>query len=118
MSDEGKQHLRGTIFCQSVLNITKGIKFYLFSSDAVPEYALQGVVALAVVLPNPPFCYLLLSVHQKMLVNTKSRARLSKRLVSLQSIERLIFQSAKMDDDHPNRFISAQCVRNRNLLRT
>ncbi|GMS94440.1 hypothetical protein PENTCL1PPCAC_16615, partial [Pristionchus entomophagus] len=43
------------------------------------QQALSTLLAFVVALPNVPFCYLLLSMHQKLVINSKSRARLSQR---------------------------------------
>ncbi|GMS81924.1 hypothetical protein PENTCL1PPCAC_4099, partial [Pristionchus entomophagus] len=43
------------------------------------QQAISTLLALCVALPNLPFCYLLLSMHQKLLINSRSRARLSQR---------------------------------------
>ncbi|GMS92313.1 hypothetical protein PENTCL1PPCAC_14488, partial [Pristionchus entomophagus] len=43
----------------------------------LPQQAVLTFLAAFVILPNPPFEFLLLCMHQKMITNTNSRARLS-----------------------------------------
>ncbi|KAF8371195.1 hypothetical protein PRIPAC_77624 [Pristionchus pacificus] len=50
----------------------------LCGRDIHPQILLT-ILAIGVILPNPPFEYLLLVMHQKLVLNTTSKVRLSKR---------------------------------------
>ncbi|GMS94595.1 hypothetical protein PENTCL1PPCAC_16770, partial [Pristionchus entomophagus] len=45
----------------------------------IPHWILLTILAFGVILPNPPFEYLLLVMHQKLVLNTASTVRVSKR---------------------------------------
>ncbi|KAF8374870.1 hypothetical protein PRIPAC_81299 [Pristionchus pacificus] len=46
----------------------------------LPQQAITTILAAFVILPNPPFEFLLLCMHQKIVANTTSRLRFSQRI--------------------------------------
>uniref|UniRef100_A0A8R1YI23 Protein kinase domain-containing protein n=1 Tax=Pristionchus pacificus TaxID=54126 RepID=A0A8R1YI23_PRIPA len=74
-----KEIRNGYIANQIGLLVNEWIFSFVFTLSCLTRPSIATILATGVILPNPPFEYLLLIMHQKLVLNSNSKIRLSKR---------------------------------------